>query len=272
MTAGANQKLRATIPIPPNTYLGVELAISSFPYPGSLYRLPNMTEVSFAKSFLSTLNSRPTKFSADHVEDPKSYPSRSPVSPSRPFSSTLPTVLTRQFSLQYTLPRHSKPMSRRSRLAPGAERSVTVTVRSLRGPSIDVKLPAQPLSTSALDVRTAVAEKAGVGPEKVKLLHKKKPVPDSKVLKDLVGDGDTSIEFSVMVMGGGAAAAAAAPAAGSGSEAAAPVSGAGLAGAAVLDTEEFWGDLKGFLQQRLRDEAAAEEALGRFRGAWQERS
>ena len=170
-------------------------------------------------------------------------------------------------------------MSRRSRLAPGAERSVTVTIRSLRGPPLDIRLAAQPLSTSVLDVRAAAAERAAVGPEKVKLLHKKKPVPDSRVLKDLVADGETTVEFTVMIMGGGggAAAAAAAPATttpgtGDAAVAAAPVAAAGLAGTAVLETEEFWGDLKGFLQQRLRDESAAEEALGRFRGAWQGRS
>lgn len=38
-----------------------------------------MTEVTFAKSFLTALDSRPQKLSADHVEDPKSYPARPPV-------------------------------------------------------------------------------------------------------------------------------------------------------------------------------------------------
>jgi len=39
-----------------------------------------MTEVSFARSFLSTLDARPIKISADHVEDPRTYPARGPVS------------------------------------------------------------------------------------------------------------------------------------------------------------------------------------------------
>ena len=38
-----------------------------------------MTEVSFARQFLSSLDSKPNKISADHVEDPRSYPSRSAV-------------------------------------------------------------------------------------------------------------------------------------------------------------------------------------------------
>lgn len=39
-----------------------------------------MTEVSFAKTFLGLLDSRPQKLSADHVEDAKNYPARPPVS------------------------------------------------------------------------------------------------------------------------------------------------------------------------------------------------
>lgn len=38
-----------------------------------------MTEVSFAKSFLAALDNRPQKLSADHVEDPKSYPRQTAV-------------------------------------------------------------------------------------------------------------------------------------------------------------------------------------------------
>jgi len=42
-------------------------------------RIHKMTELSFAKSFLATLDSRPTRLSADHVEDPRSYPARGAV-------------------------------------------------------------------------------------------------------------------------------------------------------------------------------------------------
>lgn len=38
-----------------------------------------MTELSFAKSFLTTLDSKPSKLTADHVEDAKSYPARNAV-------------------------------------------------------------------------------------------------------------------------------------------------------------------------------------------------
>jgi hypothetical protein len=40
----------------------------------------------------------------------------------------------------------------------------------------------------------------------------------------------------------------------------------------VLETGEFWGDLKGFLQQRIRDEKAAEEVVEVFKGAWNART
>ena len=39
----------------------------------------NMAEATFAKTFVSSLNSRPIKLSADHVEDPKKFPARPPV-------------------------------------------------------------------------------------------------------------------------------------------------------------------------------------------------
>lgn len=38
-----------------------------------------MSEVTFAKSFLATLDKRPIKLPADHVSDPRQYPSQSPV-------------------------------------------------------------------------------------------------------------------------------------------------------------------------------------------------
>ena len=38
-----------------------------------------MSEVTFAKSFLSTLDKKPVKLAADHVSDPKQYANQSPV-------------------------------------------------------------------------------------------------------------------------------------------------------------------------------------------------
>ncbi|KAL8365811.1 hypothetical protein RB595_004539 [Gaeumannomyces hyphopodioides] len=210
-----------------------------------------MAEVAFASTFLSQLDSRPAKLSPDHVEDPRNYPTRS----------------------AYIMPRMPKPMSKRASPSnPGQERSVTVHLRSLRNPPLDIKLTSQPLGTSVLDVRTAAAAQAGLRPDKVKLLHKKKPVADSKVLRDLVAaDDETLVEFSVMVLGGGAAAAKAEEEADQASPSAAPTA-QGVSGAEAVQSEEFWVDLRGFLLQRVRDEKYVDELSSTFRKAWEDRS
>lgn len=160
-----------------------------------------------------------------------------------------------------------------------------------------------------LDIKNAIYEQTCLPLDKLKILYNKKPVADTKTIKDALGTSeveDGSIEFSLMVMGGAATAAAAAEALAAKQAAAAaavaasasPVAqppapeadadgdtvmtmdeqqqqqpppvvaeGSGPSGAAVLQTEEFWEDLKGFLQQRIRDVELAEEVVGKFRGA-----
>jgi hypothetical protein len=39
-----------------------------------------MSEVTFAKSYLATLDKRPIKIAADYASDPRKYPNQSPVS------------------------------------------------------------------------------------------------------------------------------------------------------------------------------------------------
>ncbi|EFQ30013.1 hypothetical protein CGRA01v4_01104 [Colletotrichum graminicola] len=200
-----------------------------------------MAEVVFARQFLATLESRPAKLSADHVEDPKNFPARPP----------------------YILPKMPKPMSKPTNLAPGQERSINVVIKSLRNPPLDIKLSSQSLNTSILDIKTAVEAQSRIPVDKVKLLYNKKPVSDSKVLKDLLTDDQSSLEFSVMVIGGAAAV----------KPEPAPVGvGSGqqeYIGEAALDTPEFWNDLKGFLMQRLKHEQKAEELSAQWRSAWQ---
>ncbi|KAK3683725.1 cell-cycle control medial ring component [Podospora appendiculata] len=241
-----------------------------------------MTEVAFARTFLALLDTKPQKILADHVEDPRNYPASTP----------------------YTLPRpaNSKPMSKpRRRAAPSTSTSptptpnqtTTVHVKSLRNPPLEITLPNLPLpTTSALDIKTAVASASNIPLSKLKLLYSKKPVPDSKTLKDVLGGVDASapapapasMEFSVMVMGGAASIVARPPppppvaadkdvdmtgteGEGEGAKDDKHVA-QGLSGAPVLETEQFWSDLKGFLQQRIRDEQTADELCGQFRGAW----
>ncbi|KAK3946309.1 cell-cycle control medial ring component [Diplogelasinospora grovesii] len=221
-----------------------------------------MTEVSFAKAFLSALDGRPMKLSPEHVEDPRNYPTSTP----------------------YILPRHGKPMSKptrpnQSRSAPGSERSITASLKPLRGTAFsEVRLTSLPLHTSVLDTKTLLADRLGTTPDKLKLLHNKKPVPDTKTLSDLMGDTEitagTIVEFSVMVIG------TLQPKPSTPQDTTQGEAGEeedthvaqGPHGQTVLATEQFWDDLKGFLQQRIRDEKTAEEVTLVFRGAWNTRT
>ncbi|CZT11856.1 hypothetical protein WAI453_003150 [Rhynchosporium graminicola] len=198
-----------------------------------------MTELSFAKSFLTTLDSRPTKITADHVEDAKSYPAHS----------------------AYILPKMPKPLAKRQKLTPGAERSISVNMKSLRNPPLDITLSSLPLSTSILALKESLSTKTSIPVPRIRLLFNKKPAPDSKVLKDLVEDEDTNAEFSVMVIGGAAALKR------TESEEVEPKVAQMGEGKEELKTEEFWNDLKGFLTQRLKDEAEGEKIWGVFRKA-----
>lgn len=161
----------------------------------------------------------------------------------------------------------SRPSSL-ARAAPGQEASISVSLKSLRNPPLDITLPALPLSTSVLDVKAAVQEQTRIPVEKMKLLLNKRPVADSKVLKELrANETDRAIDFSVMVIGG----AAAIPPPEEMAEDV-PVSTAQADEATVeaeLESEAFWADLKGFLQQRLKAQGKGEELANLFQSSWQ---
>lgn len=165
-------------------------------------------------------------------------------------------------------------MKKRQTLAPGQERSVKVRLRSLRNPPLDMICSDQSMSTSIHDLKQTVAEQAAISAEKIRLLYKKKPCADSKTLKDLLAEGEVDVEFSVMVMGGSSSST---PVGGAAEEPVgmeeAPDGAAaalGPSGEALLKTEEFWEDLKGFLMQRLKDQKMSEQLSGVFRRAWSE--
>lgn len=103
---------------------------------------------------------------------------------------------------------------------------------------------------------------------------------DSKTVLDVIGSEVTGdVEFGVMVMAGAAAGTpvtsppAAAPSEADKGLAAGHSEGGpaaqGPSGREVVATEEFWGDLKGFILQRTRDEPEAERLGGIFRSAWE---
>ena len=202
---------------------------------------------------------------------------------------------------QYTLPKMRRAMSKPSRSSkpdaatttsspaqqttnPGDEPGVAVTVRSLRNPPLDVRLAPQPRSASLLDIKALVTAESGIPAQRLKLLHRRKPVADSKILADLLlasggadpekadgghGGGAPLVELSVMVMGGSATTPAA-PAVAT-EETPGGGSGSGSASADVLDGDAFWLDLRGFLLQRVRDEKLAAELADVFQTAWRAR-
>jgi ubiquitin-like protein 4 len=147
----------------------------------------------------------------------------------------------------------------------------------MKSPTHSLTLSEQSLSSSVFDLKQAYGNAFSLPVDKIKLLHGKKPIGDSKTLRDVLG-GEGSRkgegEFGVMVMGGAVpaataeGAAAAAEGAAKGGDAPGLAKGAQASGsaAAALDGK-FWDDLKGFLEQRLKNEAQAEALAAKFKRA-----
>ncbi|KAJ4150811.1 hypothetical protein LMH87_011544 [Akanthomyces muscarius] len=220
-----------------------------------------MSEATFAKTFLTTLDARPAKISADHVEDARNFPARPPYILPR-----MPTEMSKPQSSSDTATGGG------GGAVPGQERSVTVTLRSLRNPPLDIKLAAQPLGTSLLDVKQAVASRARIPVDKLKILYNKRPLPDSKILGEVLGDdfAKAAVEFSVMVVGGAAAVLQ--------QQQPMDVDDEGRRsdrvrtakkGEAAVEQDQFWEDLNGFLMQRVKDEDTAAELTTVFKNAWE---
>ncbi|KAK5125431.1 hypothetical protein LTR85_000540 [Meristemomyces frigidus] len=242
-----------------------------------------MSEVSFAKTFLATLDKRPIKLPADHVSDPRKGNGQSP----------------------YILPRQTHPFPRKtvsSSAQQAKNKSVTATLKPMRGGETVTISDLTPDSTIH-DVKTQYAQQSGQQQDKIKLLLNKKPAADLKTLKELGVEGE-SVELSVMIMGGGSGATPSgtpsvqSPAVEK-SEPSMPVTAPAPAGdpmevdketpapdsekaqaeadekpetntgsaAEILKSDEFWADLKGFLSQRLRDEKEGEKLAQVFREA-----
>ncbi|PNS15520.1 FACT complex subunit spt16 [Sphaceloma murrayae] len=234
-----------------------------------------MSEVQFAKAFLATLDRKPAKLSSDFVSDPRNYPSQSP----------------------YILPKPSQPFPSRSTPS-SAPSSIPITLRPTKSPFTPLSIPASdPSQTTVLDLKTQYAQHAGLDVAKIKILYQKRPVGDLKTVKDLLPAGaEGEVEFSVMVLGAVGAALGEMRAASPGTSVPDPASGVGGAGvgekmdvdagpgseaaSAVAEVEKggkrveeelkgeaFWGDLRDFLVQRLKDEKEGERLAGMFRGA-----
>ena len=134
-----------------------------------------------------------------------------------------------------------------------------------------------------------------VATEKIKILYNKKPIPASKKTISDVLEGESleqgkTVEMGVMVIGGAPdpppktdttpgneAVQIADKAADVPSEKmegietvsspSPPVQGP--SGKEILETEQFWKDLQGYLEQRIKDEAEAERLVQRWKSGWQ---
>lgn len=230
-----------------------------------------MTEVTFAKAFLAALDSRPVKLPADHVEDPRGFPSGRPAvrTPSLFLPPLHPALLPpapepKLTTPQHILPKMPKKMSKPTTPSTPAT-TLTITLKSLRNPPLDISLPPQDPTTSIHALKSHVESTSGIPASKLRILYKKKPVPDSKILRELLSDEDVAagvdaLELGVMVLGGAASIRAPVPA---------PGAAQGTEEKSAVETEEFWGDLRGFLLQRVKDEKEGGELYDMFRGAWE---
>lgn len=238
-----------------------------------------MSELTFCKSFLSALDARPVKLSSDHIADARQYPAQG--------AYTLPRLPHPPH------PQRPNPKSTDGKDASSSSTStVTVTLKPMKPSAPTIPLSdIDPSKTSVYDLKQQYATQASLSAAKIKILYKKKPVTDSKTLLEAIGtDAGADVEFGVMVMAG--AAAASSPAAGStpvtsppavapptesekglasaGETSAGTVAGASASGKEVVATEEFWGDLKTFILQRIKDAEEGERLVGVFKSAWEQ--
>ncbi|TGZ83579.1 hypothetical protein EX30DRAFT_338205 [Ascodesmis nigricans] len=244
-----------------------------------------MTELSFTKSVLTLLSAKPPRLSLSHCEDPQKLPARPP----------------------YTLPRHLPPPPppyTTSPSSPGAPNAtpgpvpsssspaltVSITIKPLRPtPGLDaLKLPTATLSSTILTLKAAYSKHTGLDTSRLRLLLKGKPVTDVKTLGELeLGDSTDSdpVVLSVMVMGkidpeelkrNKEAMAKKEAETLKSVPATAPEKTAEDGHVdkkrKVLQDEAFWGELKGFLDGKLKgEEEDAAEVIKVFREAWAKR-
>ena len=208
-----------------------------------------MTELSFAKSFLSTLDSRPLKLQSDHASDPKTLEITAPY--------TLPRMPT---AFKKSIP------SGKDGDEPQKQSTLNITLKSSKNPVMNLSLPSTDVGTSVLALKEKVAKELRIeGTDRIRVLYKRKPAGDVKTIKEVVGEEDVGqeVDFGVMVMGYKEDATK--------KDEDIPMKdmeepvAQGPSGEEVLTGEEFWNDLRGFLVQRLRDEAKAGEVFDNFR-------
>ncbi|KAE8365398.1 cell-cycle control medial ring component-domain-containing protein [Aspergillus caelatus] len=218
-----------------------------------------MAEANFIKSFLTSLDSRPIKLPADYVIDPERV-------------GRVPFLLPRMPAPHPEMPKKVKQAQ-----APGSAKSITVNLKSARNPVLEFKLSNKPISTTSVqDLKDAVrgrvvdAQSNKIPLDKIKILYKRKPVA-GKTISEILADepemlaGGKEVEFGVMIMGGAKVVDEDQEMVDRG---ASPKAALGPSGESVLETEEFWEDLEGFLAQRIKDNEEAQKLRSLFKEAW----
>ncbi|KAH6622233.1 cell-cycle control medial ring component [Boeremia exigua] len=234
-----------------------------------------MSEVTFCKTFLGAIDSRPVKLSSDYVSDARTYSAMGvPILPRLPQGH----------------PQRPNPKT----AANASTATINISLKPMKPTNPTLPLSAvDPSKTSVYDLKSQYASSTSIPAAKIKILYKKKPVTDSKLVSEVIGtDAGNDVEFSVMVMGGATAGAstpsaespvqspaAVAPSesdkglaganAGANMGAAGGAAAVGPSGKEVVATEEFWGDLKNFVLQRIKDEQEGDRLVSVFRQAWE---
>ncbi|ETI24559.1 hypothetical protein G647_03928 [Cladophialophora carrionii CBS 160.54] len=255
-----------------------------------------MGDLQSAKQFLTSLDNKTSKYQADHVFDPKTFQMR------------VPYVLPKLSTPPHPPPPKSAPTTAPAPGAEPATPTVTLILKSARNPHMTLTLPSiEPTTTTLQAIKEQIQSYLGgpsvVATEKIKLLWNKKPIPPSKrTIREALDGSDVvakggEVEIGVMVMGGApdpppqaqppaheaskGTATTATPAPTSektaGGEATPmegvesttePVQPGGISGENVLETSEFWTDLQGFLEQRIRSSDEAVKLRAVFERAW----
>ncbi|KAI4182075.1 MAG: hypothetical protein L6R41_006212, partial [Letrouitia leprolyta] len=159
-----------------------------------------------------------------------------------------------------------------------APQTITLILKSLRSPPLSLSLPSLPATTSIFTLKQKVSAEIGrSSTEGIKILYSRKPCGDARTVGEVVGEEGLrkgEVEMGVMVMGGGGGVEekkSGTEAEGEkkekeegdvvmgGTEGEGVRVAQGKSGAEVLEDDEFWDDLRGWLMQRVRDEGVVGE-------------
>ncbi|KAJ9644427.1 uncharacterized protein PV06_06358 [Exophiala oligosperma] len=265
-----------------------------------------MGDLQFAKQFLTSIDNKTTKYQSDHVFDPKTYQMRIPYTlpklsnpphPLPPKTKPAPPPAPGSESARPTV-----SVTLKSARNP----NMTVTLPSVDPGTTTIQGLKEQVQACLGGPGVVQVDKIKL------LQNKKPIPPSKRLLTDAVEERDLRghLELGVMVMGGApdptpdqvAAAVAAVTTSSTGGTTGASVqdtpmegvestatantqstSGAGpepgvpvrpgeASAESVLQTTEFWDDLQGFLEQRIRNQSDAERLRSVFESAWKSHS